>query len=141
MAVEDKWTSLNAWVGLGTDALGMLPVVGPRAKGGTAATEALHVADGLVDAGRVGAKTFADEASNAVTKMAEPADVAKAFGNKVASTTEGADTVAKVESGHFQRGHSGPGRCRPGDRKRNHGKHQGRDGVRRPGRHRGSNLR
>lgn len=102
MAVEGKWDEPTAWAGLGTDVLGMLPVVGPATKGGAAAVDALQTVDGVTDSARFGAKMFGDEMSTALTKMQEPAELVQRFGDKVASTVGGnADTIAKVTQGTF----------------------------------------
>ncbi|MDR7301056.1 WXG100 family type VII secretion target [Haloactinomyces albus] len=109
MAVEGKWDEPTAWAGLGTDALGMLPVVGPVAKSGSAATDALHLADGLSTAVGTGAKTFGDEMSTALTKMKEPAEFSKYVGDKVANAVGGnADTIARVSQGTFNVATQGP---------------------------------
>ncbi|SDP02392.1 hypothetical protein SAMN04487905_101477 [Actinopolyspora xinjiangensis] len=104
IAANDKWTDVNAWVGVGTDALGMLPMVGPLAKGGAAATDALQVSDGLVDAGRVGAKAFGSKTSEVVTDMAQPADTFGFFGDKLANRFIGAEGMAKTIQGTFNVG-------------------------------------
>lgn len=102
MAVKDKWDEPGAWVGLATDALGVLPVVGPLAKGGAVATDALQVADGLTTAARSGARTFGDEMVTAVTKMKEPAELVQKFGDNVSTAVGGnADTIAKATQGTF----------------------------------------
>ncbi|RCW45158.1 hypothetical protein DFQ14_103122 [Halopolyspora algeriensis] len=102
MAVEGKWDEPTAWVGLGTDALGMLPVVGPAAKGGAAATDALHMADGLTTAVGSGAKIFGDEMSTALTRMKEPAEFSKYVGDKVVNAVGGnVDTIARAGQGAF----------------------------------------
>ncbi|SFE15624.1 hypothetical protein SAMN04487819_108235 [Actinopolyspora alba] len=108
IAANDKWTDVNAWVGVGTDALGMLPMVGPLAKGGAAATDALQVSDGLIDAGRVGAKAFGSKTSEVVTDMADPADIATLFGDRLANRFVGGEGMAKTIQGTFNVGMQAP---------------------------------
>ncbi|MGH3622488.1 MAG: hypothetical protein ACRDQ5_11960, partial [Sciscionella sp.] len=100
MVKEGKWGDISAWVGLGTDALGMLPLVGPAAKGMADAATSLQVVDGLSTAAYTGARTFGHEAGIAMSKMADPAEMFTGFGNRVAGTLGGnPEVIAKAAQG------------------------------------------
>ncbi|OLT45128.1 hypothetical protein BJF85_01555 [Saccharomonospora sp. CUA-673] len=93
MVKEGKWDEPSAWVGLGADALGVLPGVGAVSKGLATATDSLQVVDGLAPAAMSGGKVMLQEAG----KVAEPAKLMGAFGEKMAGSVGGnADTIAKV---------------------------------------------
>ena len=93
MVAEDKWDEPNAWVGLGGDFLGVLPGVGAVSKGMSAATDTLHVVDGLGTAASTGTRAFLAEAG----QVAEPAKMFAALGKKAEATLGGnADTIAKA---------------------------------------------
>lgn len=93
MVAEGKWTDPSAWVGLGTDMLGVLPGVGAVSKGMSAATDTLQVVDGLGTAATTGGRVLLQEAG----QVAEPAKMFASLGEKVAGAVGGnADTIAKV---------------------------------------------
>lgn len=93
MVKEDKWTDPAAWVGLGTDMLGVLPGVGAAAKGLSMTTDSLQMAEGVTTAVMTGGKVFLQESGN----VAKAADMYTWTAGKIASTVGGnADTIAKV---------------------------------------------
>lgn len=96
MVAQGKWDDPSAWIGLGADVLGVIPGVGPAAKGMSAATDSLRTVDGLASAATSGAKTFGKEIAETAGKTAEPAKVFEKIGGKAADTFGGnADTIAK----------------------------------------------
>ncbi|WP_253862281.1 hypothetical protein [Prauserella halophila] len=105
MVKEGKWDEPGAWVGLGADALGVLPGVGAVSKGMSMATDSLQVVDGLAPAAMSGGKVMLREAG----QVAEPAKLMGSFGEKVASTVGGnADTIAKATQNTFSLGSQVP---------------------------------
>ncbi|MCP2252245.1 hypothetical protein LY13_000984 [Prauserella aidingensis] len=105
MVKEDKWDEPGAWVGLGADALGVLPGVGAVSKGMSMATDSLQVVDGLAPAAMSGGKVLLQEAG----QVAKPAQLMSSFGEKVASTVGGnADTIAKTVQNTFSLGSQVP---------------------------------
>lgn len=102
MAVEGKWDEPGAWVGLGADALGMLPLAGPALKGASAATDTLHMVDGLSTAVTTGGKVFLDDAVRVAQQAPEVSKVFEQMGRGIAQTVGGnADTIAKVSQNSF----------------------------------------
>lgn len=84
--------SAGAWVGLGADALGVIPGVGAASKGLKAATESMQHVKGLAPAAEAGGKALLQDAGS----VAEPAKAFEKLGGKAASAFGGdADLIAK----------------------------------------------
>jgi hypothetical protein len=92
MVVEGKWTDPAAWVGLGTDMLGVLPGVGAVTKGMSAATDTLQVVDGLSTAATTGGRVLLQEAGH----VAKPAEMFAKLGKAASAVGGDANTIAKV---------------------------------------------
>ncbi|NKQ52992.1 hypothetical protein HFP15_08875 [Amycolatopsis sp. K13G38] len=105
MVKEGKWTEPSAWVGLGTDMLGVLPGVGAVSKGMSAATDSLQMVDGLSTAATTGGRVILQEAGD----VAKPAKLFTSLGNKVADTIGGnPDTIAKATQNTLNLGAQAP---------------------------------
>lgn len=93
MVAEGKWTDVNAWVGLGTDMLGVVPGVGAVTRGLSTATDSLQVVDGLGTAASTGTRAFLKEAG----EVAEPAKVFESMGRWTSDLVGGnKDVIAQV---------------------------------------------
>ncbi|QWF84220.1 hypothetical protein [Amycolatopsis sp. CA-230715] len=93
MVVEGKWADPTAWVGLATDALGVIPGVGVAAKSLGEAASSLRTVEGLGEAVIAGGKMFLSEAG----RVAEAATMFEKLGSRTAQLVGGnADTIAKV---------------------------------------------
>jgi hypothetical protein len=85
MVVKGKWDDPNAWVELGTDAVGLIPGVRALGKGFDVASDVIAGTDKLVDVSRVGVSGMADTAGEAALRggqafaheMSQPSTAAK----------------------------------------------------------------
>lgn len=110
MVANEKYDDPNAWIGLGSDVLGVIPGVGAISKGFGAAGDVVAGADRLVDVGRAtgvtgmvntageaavqGGRAFSDEMAQVVTDMKEPSKAFQWVAEKAIGGTDEAAAAA-----------------------------------------------
>ncbi|WP_298181954.1 hypothetical protein [Saccharomonospora sp.] len=105
MVAEGKWTDINAWGGLGTDVLGLVPGVGAATKGFSAATDTFQMVEGLGTAAGTGTRVFLQEAGT----VAKPAEMFKWWGNRTSDLIGGdAGIIAKASQSTVNLGLQAP---------------------------------
>ncbi|MDV6012343.1 putative T7SS-secreted protein [Haloechinothrix sp. LS1_15] len=100
MAANDRWDEPGAWVGLGTDTLGALPLAGPAFRAGGAAVGSLRSVDGLTPAVQAGGEVFRKGFGTAAAKAGDPSALFKAFGERTSQLAGGnPDLIARAADG------------------------------------------
>ncbi|MBB3051909.1 hypothetical protein FHS23_002938 [Prauserella isguenensis] len=106
IVANGKAGSLNAWISVGGDALGLIPGVGAISRGVDAATTSLRTVDGLMPAAASG---FSDFAAEAARTGGDAASAFKWLGQNAADTFGGsADVLAKSMQGGVNVALQGP---------------------------------